>query len=155
MPTNFTSRKAVRDAITGLFTTYNTATPFWADIYKHVVAAKDFAGKSPILRILPDSSERQFNNEWTNPTQYGFSIANFVLVYNSLNNWSSPDATDKIDECNEVIAQLIRDNAGGVSGACDQLRFEGSSKVSYEMREGKLYAVESFLVVADLFSGTV
>lgn len=155
MPTDFTSRKTTRDALTALFTTYNTATPLWAQIYKRIVPVKDFAGRSPILRITPFSSDRRFNNEWTNPTEYGFQIVNFVLVYRARDNWSSDDATDKIDECNEVISQIIRDNAGGIAGACNQLSFNGASNVSYDMKEGSLYAIETFNVIADLFSGAM
>lgn len=155
MPTNFTSRKTVRDALTALFTTYNTATPLWAEVYKHVVPIKDFAGRSPILRILPDGSEKRFNNEWTNPTEFRFEISNYVLVYRARDNWSSDDATDKIDECEEVISQIIRDNAGGIANACNQLRFAGASDVTYDMKEGTLYAIETFTVIADLFSGAI
>lgn len=155
MPTNFTSRKTARDALTLLFTTYNTATPLWAEVYPRIVPVKDFAGRSPILRILPKGSERQFSNEWTNPTEFRFEITNFVLVYRARDNWSSNDATDKIDECDEVISQIIRNNAGGITGACNQLRFINASSVSYDMKEGCLYAIEAFTVIADLFSGAI
>lgn len=156
MPTTFTNRKTVRNALTALFTAYNTATPTWAEIYKHLVPVKDFAGRSPILRILSDGSQTRFNNEFTNPTQFRFEISSFVLVYRASDNWSSPDTADKIDDLNTLIRQIIRNNAGGIASACDQLRLEDSpSQVAYDMREGRLYAVETITVIADLFNGAI
>lgn len=155
MPTTFTNRKTVRTGLTGLFTAYNTATPLWAQIYSYVVPVKSFLGKSPILTILSDASETEMKNSETNPTDFTFAITSFVLVYRASDNWSSPDAADKIDDIDTVIRQIIRNNAGGISGACNSLRFSGGSQTSYESKEGFLYQVETRNVIARLASGVI
>lgn len=148
--TTFQTRELVRDELVTLF----AATNKWSEVYGYFPSVEEVAGKSPVLIIRSRGTLQQMAGVGTNPVSYRFLLSSFVLAYTENGTWTSANAEDKLDELDQQIRQVIRDNANLTNA--DVLRFdEGGSQVVDTIIEGQPYIVETRTIIADLISGAV
>ena len=153
MTTTFLSREAVRDELAALF----TADGSWFQVFQYFPAVQAMKGKTPLLIIRSRGTVQDMAGVETNPATYRFLISSWVLAFSPLSadNWTSTDAEDKLDELDQKLRQVIRNNAGGGTNA-DMYRFEpGFSVVDDVIIEGLPYIVETRAILADLIRGAI
>ena len=149
MPTTFTSRELVRDALAALF----VANGSWQEVYQYHPSVNEIENKTPFLVIRSAGTQQDMANEWTNKVTYRFAIISYVLAYSASDNWTSALAEDKVDELDKVIRQVIRNNAGSMATCDDLLLDNGLSQPQDVILEGVPYIRESRFVSAYLQAG--
>lgn len=155
--TNFQSRKTIRDAIAALYTPYKSddaSQPLY-EVYNHRPSPTEVIGFSPLLYVTSAGTERRFKNLNTNPSKHHFLISVMVMEYDrdASPQWFSEDAEDKLDDLEELVSQVVRDNVQTVDWAVMEF-VEGLSSVESRLIEGQLYIVETRTVKTFAPNGT-
>lgn len=151
MTTTFTSREVVRDQLVTRFTSAGN----WQAVYGYMPPIDDWVGRSPILMIRSRGSSQDFAGDIHNPVRYRFLLSSWTLATSDDVVIDSQEAEDIIDDLDLVVRQTLRNYAGG-DGVADQFYFEaGFSDVRDVIISGKSYIVETWPVIAELFSGAL
>jgi len=155
--TDFQSRKTIRDAITALFTPYKSddGSQLLYEVYNHRPTPTEVIGYSPLLYVTTAGTERRFAMLNTNPSKHHFLVSVMVMEYDkdATPQWFSEDAEDKLDDLEELVSQVIRDNVQSANWTVMQF-VEGLSSVESRVLEGQLYIVETRMVSTFAPSGT-
>lgn len=140
--TTFSSRKAVRDSLVSFF----QATDAWEAVYGYEPSG--LGGQSPVLTLRSGGTEYLEEGLLLSPTRFRFIATSYVLVADGTGNWTADEAEDKVDELDQTMRELIRDNK---PDGCDWLTIEeGFSGTSYEQIDSEIYRLEERMLITGL-----
>lgn len=152
--TTFISPQATREAIAALYTAYSGSGQPLERVFSNWPKVGEAKGLSPFLMVVDDFTEQDMAGLNTNPTQFGFVIAVFVLSGSPTDTTiNRADAADELGNINRLIRQVIRDNAGNANW--DSIRFEGRATVKNINFEDLPYMIQDFHVVTKLAHGAI
>jgi hypothetical protein len=147
--TTFVTRQTARDALAALF----VADGSWQAVYGYMPNDEELDGQSPVLTVRSGGTAQEMASLHVNPTSYRYLLRTMVLANDADSSWSESNAEDKLDELDQKLRQVIRDNVGGVAGS-NFLRFDpGASTTGYSIIDGELYRWEERTIWADFSVG--
>ncbi len=152
MATTFVSRKTIRDGLVTLF----IADGNWQKVFGYFPTEDDIGGQEPFLVITSAGTEQEMESIDQNPSEYLFAFTSMVLMDDSDVGGSATNQTteDKLDELDQKLRQIIRNNAGG-AGIVDQLNFAGgASQTDIIVLYDVLYRTEMRVIKAVHESGS-
>jgi hypothetical protein len=108
--TTFLSREPIRKALLALF----EAEGSWKLTFGYIPRGDEVKSNSPFLFITSAGTQQTMSGRFLNPATYSFNIMSAVLMASADGNWTESDAEDKVDELDQTVRQIIRDNTGSL-----------------------------------------
>ncbi len=152
MTTTFVSRKPIRDGLVALL----IASGGWQKVFGYIPTEDEIDGQEPLLVIMSAGTEQEMDTIALNPSEYIFSFTSMILMDDTDvgGSYDSQDTEDKLDELDQKLRQVIRDNAVG-AGLADQLNFVGgASQTDTITLYDVLYRTETRAILARHESGS-
>jgi hypothetical protein len=102
----------------------------------------------PIVFVTSGGTDQEMLSYQVNPSDFIVKVEIAVRENDSVlgGTWTETDAEGKIDELDQIIRQIIRDNVGAVSGA-SAMRIEGASTTGWRIIGGVSYRAEEYTVI--------
>lgn len=105
--------------------------------------------KWPIAIVTSSGTNQLMLSQHTNPSDFQMDV--FILVRSNEreiagSTWDESDAEDKIDELDQIIRQIVRNNVGTVAGV-DSMKIDGTSQSETAILGSISYRTESYTVV--------
>jgi hypothetical protein len=108
--TTFKSREPIRKALVALF----AAEGSWKLVFGYIPRGDEIKSNTPFLFITSAGTQQTMSGKFLNPATYSFNIMSAVLMADQAGNWTESDAEDKVDELDQTVRQVIRDNTGSL-----------------------------------------
>jgi hypothetical protein len=151
MAGNALSRKTVRDQIRTVYSTDLTGSdkPFQA-IYSY--DRRLFKGQSPVLLILSEGVRRERMGIGTDKyfSTFRFALLIFVADADPNNNWTEQNVEDKLDECEQALADCVIDHKKEVGKWHDSYFASDFSEVfDVTLMDGNRYKLERATLIVE------
>ena len=118
-------------------------------VFDYIPDLDTVKGRTPVCFVRSAGTDQTMLSLHTNPSDFHMLVTIAVRSHDrdlDGGTWEEDDAEDKIDELDQIIRQIIRDNTGNVGGV-SMMQISGLSDSGFDIVGGIPYRVEEYTII--------